>query len=258
MKVFKFYITAFLYSWIIWILGIVFLKGSVNPTILVSIGGLGPVVALIVALVFLYNKEERHQYIKRLIRLKEVPILVWVLAIFLPFITILLSRIINTLFFNKLGVDSNAFCFSKDFLQAGFINAIFLLIFGPIPEEMAWRGFALDELLKKGNIKAQVIVSILWGAWHIPLFFIEGSYQSKLGVCTLDFWMFFIEIIFISFITGWMYIKGKRSIIVAIAYHYTVNLCGQMFYTSNTVSLINMIITGVIGVGLLVSTGRKA
>ena len=49
--------------------------------------------------------------------------------------------------------------------------AIFILLFGPLPEEMAWRGYALDGLQSKWNaLEASLILGIAWTIWHLPLF----------------------------------------------------------------------------------------
>ncbi len=56
-----------------------------------------------------------------------------------------------------------------------------MLIFGPIPEELGWRGYALDHLEQSySKITASVILGFFWMMWHLPLFFIHGTYQNQL------------------------------------------------------------------------------
>lgn len=66
---------------------------------------------------------------------------------------------------------------------------IFWLFFGPVPEEPGWRGYALDGLQSRHSaLVSSLIVGIVWLAWHLPLFFIEGTWQAEhLGVGTLFF-----------------------------------------------------------------------
>ncbi|WP_054703444.1 CPBP family intramembrane glutamic endopeptidase [Bacillus sp. JCM 19041] len=42
-------------------------------------------------------------------------------------------------------------------------------------EELGWRGFVLNELQKKVSpLKSALIVGVVWGFWHTPLWLISG------------------------------------------------------------------------------------
>jgi len=243
MIIWLFYLSAYIYSWSIWILGMTVFKTTINPYVLVSIGGLGPIVGLFVYFKFLGCTKDRQKYIKRLTRIKNIKISTWIVAIFLPFAVIALSNFIGYLITHNALTDFHILEFDKDFLAAGFFYPVFLIFFGPIPEELGWRGVAFEELLNRLNYyKAQIIVAVLWALWHIPLFFIPGSYQNSLGIFTTAFWMFFINVILNSFITGWIYVKSNRSLLMAIIFHYTINLSGEMFYMTPQGQVIKLII----------------
>ncbi len=247
MKVFRFYAVTFGYSWTIWILGIYLFKGAVAPSLLVSVGGIGTIVGVITYWLFSYTKPERKSYLKRLISEKEVPHVYWILAIIIPILIIFISKLAETL----VAARTAAILLNTEFIEAGWMYPFFLLFFGPLPEEMAWRGIALDALSEKSVVKAQFIVALMWALWHIPLFFIQGSYQFELGVFTLGFWLFLINVIFPSFIVGWLYIKSNRSILVAILFHYILNLSGEMFYLTQQGEIIETILTAAVAIYLL-------
>ncbi len=233
IKIVKFYLIAFIFSWVIWCVGI--FSDIKNPYLIISIGGLGPVVALLVYYVNFYQKDKRLDYIKRLLKYKQIPIYIWLFTLFFPFIIILVSILLDKGLHFSLRID-------ETFIQKGWIYPIFLVVFGPIPEEMAWRGIAFHELIKKGYIKTQLIVALLWAIWHLPLFFIENSYQANLGIFTFGFWMFFINVISISFLTGWIYVKSNKSILLVIIFHYLINLTGEMFDLLRNEQMIQMIL----------------
>lgn len=243
MIIWLFYLSAYIYSWSIWILGMTVLKNTLNPYVLVSIGGLGPVAGLLVYLKFLKYAEARKKYVNRLTKIRDIKISTWIIAILLPFVVIVLSNIIDYSITHKSLTNFRILELDKEFLAAGLFYPIFLIFFGPIPEELGWRGVAFEELINRlSYYKAQIIVAILWALWHIPLFFIYGSYQNSLGIFTLAFWMFFINVILNSFITGWIYIKSNRSLLIAILFHYTINLSGEMFHMTTQGQVIKLII----------------
>lgn len=258
MIIVLFYLSAFIYSWSIWIIGITVLKDTLNPYFLVSIGGLGPVVGLLVYLKFLKCSEARKKYIKRLSKIGDIKISTWMIAILLPFVIIALSHFIDYSITHRSLINLSILELDKEFLASGFFYPIFLIFFGPIPEELGWRGVAFEELINRlSYYKAQIIVATLWALWHIPLFFIYGSYQNNLGIFTLAFWMFFINVILNSFITGWIYVKSNRSLLIVILFHYTINLSGEMFHITTQGQVIKLIIFLVVVLFLEIKTTEK-
>ncbi len=239
MKVKIFYLTAFLYSWLVWGLLILFQPKGASPALLVSIGGAGTLIAVLVSLLFLYNRDDRIDYFHRIIRLRGVSPLMFA-ALLIPFIV----HVISSGFTPEI---------DPRFRSAGWFYAAFLFLFGPLPEELAWRGIALDELSKRTYVRAQLIVAVLWGIWHLPIFFIPGSYQAELGIFSFDFWMFFIEIIPISIICGYIYLKSGRSIIMTMLFHYSINLSGEVFSSSQNGRIIAALIYGALAVLCLLS-----
>jgi membrane protease YdiL (CAAX protease family) len=94
-----------------------------------------------------------------------------------------------------------------------------LLIFGPLIEEMGWRGYALPRLLKRFNpFTSSLILGVLWGVWHLPSFFISTLVQSSLslpiflvmGVCT-------------SILITWIFEHTGGSVLIAVLFHYMLN-----------------------------------
>ena len=107
--------------------------------------------------------------------------------------------------------------------------AVFLLLFGPLPEEMAWRGYALDELQSNWNaLETSLILGFLWTIWHLPLFFINGSYQHSLGIGTPQFWLYMLDKIPQSILMTWIYNNNQRSTLSAVLFHFIVNFVGEL------------------------------
>ncbi|MGD2103945.1 MAG: CPBP family intramembrane metalloprotease [Anaerolineae bacterium] len=78
------------------------------------------------------------------------------------------------------------------------------LIIGAL-EEPGWRGYAQEGLQRRMPvIAASLVVGIFWAAWHLPLFFVAGTYQTGLGVGTAAFWTFHLGAVVGSPVYAWL------------------------------------------------------
>jgi membrane protease YdiL (CAAX protease family) len=99
------------------------------------------------------------------------------------------------------------------------------LVGGPLTEELGWRGFALDRLqAHRRALSASLILGAVSIAWHIPLFFIEGTVQETMGFATVVFWAWAIQNVGLQILIAWAYNNCQRSILVAILVHFMANL----------------------------------
>ncbi|MEM2111851.1 MAG: CPBP family intramembrane glutamic endopeptidase [Candidatus Bathyarchaeia archaeon] len=119
----------------------------------------------------------------------------------------------------KLSVLSNPLL-----IVVGFVYIFFLG--GPFQEEWGWRGYALDRLQKRLNaLVSSLILGFIWGAWHLPLFFISGTIQSQTPI-----WGFMTLIICGKILFTWLYNNTGGSILTAMLFH-TMN---NFLHVSNT------------------------
>ena len=95
-----------------------------------------------------------------------------------------------------------------------------LLARGSLGEELGWRGYALNELQKKMSpLKAALLIGVLWGFWHTPLWFFSGY----AGVELFKYCIFFmIAVIAISVIMTVFY-NLNHNLIVPILIHQSFN-----------------------------------
>ena len=78
-------------------------------------------------------------------------------------------------------------------------------------------------------MSASLIIGMFWAAWHLPLFYLEGSYQYNLGVGTPDFWSFNAAIFIGSVIYGWLYNASGGVAFAPVIFHALGNLSGEVF-----------------------------
>lgn len=60
------------------------------------------------------------------------------------------------------------------------VLVIVLLLFGPLGEEFGWRGYVLPRLQNRlGALNTGLILGVIWGIWHLPLFFMANAPQAE-------------------------------------------------------------------------------
>lgn len=101
-----------------------------------------------------------------------------------------------------------------------------------LTEETAWRGFALPRMLPRfGRLGASLLLGLVWAGWHLPLFLIEGSFQSRLPLVA-----FALSTVAVSVLIGWLVDACRGSVLIAALLHastdVTIGFTGVM--TSGT------------------------
>jgi membrane protease YdiL (CAAX protease family) len=100
---------------------------------------------------------------------------------------------------------------------------LFLTIFAGMGEEFGWRGFAMPRLQTRYNaLVSSIIIGVLWGIWHIPLYFLEGSLQYSFRMdaglipAVLGYTVYLIAW---SIQYTWLFNNTKGSVLLAAVFH---------------------------------------
>jgi len=104
---------------------------------------------------------------------------------------------------------------------------IFIVIFltQALPEEYGWRGFALDRLQSRWNaLTASLVLGFLWGLWHLPLHFMNGTTQEVIPVVE-----FILKQMVGAIFFTWIYNNTNRNVFLAILMHAVWNVFGGLF-----------------------------
>jgi len=194
---------------------------------LIYISMLSPLYAALFIIYYFYDKKKRIYFFKNMINFNQISAGWYLFIILFP----VLIRLIGALLAAFLTEANFQFFISNEMTIS---YGIFLLFFGPIHEEMGWRGIALPELKGQYGFTISVIfLGVMWAIWHLPLFFLENTFQNQLGLFTVPFWNFMLSIIFTSIVYGLIYFKTKGSILAVILFHYFGNLIGETFILTN-------------------------
>ncbi|MCC8358311.1 CPBP family intramembrane glutamic endopeptidase [Salinimicrobium sediminilitoris] len=153
----------------------------------------------------------------------------WLLLIFLIFPVILAVGYFILFLIGKEIPDFSLYFSGLDNFEAIVLFLVFMLLGGPLAEELGWRGFLLDPLQEKwGSLKASLIVGFFWLIWHLPLFLIAGTSQSQKGF-GFSFWSWSLQIMVLSVIFTWIHNHTQKSILAAVLLHFMANF----FYPLN-------------------------
>ena len=130
----------------------------------------------------------------------------------------------------------------------------FILLLGPVPEELGWRGYALDRLqLHRTPLRSSLILGAAWAAWHLPLFFVYGTYQNGLGFGTIEFWLFILTAVSCSVLMTWIYNGTDRSILSAMLFHGVVNFTRAAVTLSVTAEVARAVLLVALAAGVTCS-----
>ena len=94
-----------------------------------------------------------------------------------------------------------------------------LLLGGPLGEEFGWRGYALPALQDRmGWRMASLGLGLVWGVWHLPLFFIEGTSQAHIPLA-----LFLFSVVAMSVLFAWLVNHTQGSVVAALVLHTAIN-----------------------------------
>ncbi|TFF97080.1 MAG: CPBP family intramembrane metalloprotease [Promethearchaeota archaeon] len=234
----QYFIFTYIWSWSFWIPAVLLRKNVFDfPNfLLLGLGGLGPFIVSISLTYFKEDREVWRDFWKRVIDVRRIGFVWLAVAIFMAPLVCSLGIITGILFNGVFPSFETAVEYLSN--PIGFIFYLFFVfIYGPLPEEFGWRGYALDRLQKKWNaLYSSLILALLWALWHWPMFFMVGTYQSgEQSIGSLRFWIdYCLGITVNTILMTWVYNNTKRSILSAVLYHFMMNFTGEFL---NLISL---------------------
>lgn len=100
----------------------------------------------------------------------------------------------------------------------------YVLVTGPLCEELGWRGYALPRLLNRFNpFTASLILGAIWGVWHLPAFFVGGMEQAGMSLP-----IFLLNALLLSIFVTWVFKHTGGSVLITVLIHYSVNICASI------------------------------
>lgn len=215
-----FFICAYFFTWIFWIPAI--FVPETTGSVLMLIGLIAPAVVSTIFVLVSGSDELKKDLKDKIISFYKVKWInvFWAVVVFA--LIVVFSILLSLLF----GQSLKQFSFTDDFSFTGVgIGTAFVTItLASTIEEVGWKGYCEDSIGQYMNwFWESLLFGALWSLWHLPLIFIQGTYQAGLMVNPLYVINFFISGIPLGYIITWVYLVSDRSILACMIFHLFVN-----------------------------------
>ena len=155
----------------------------------------------------------------------------------------------------KQNVDGGALAIAGTYVSM----LVILMLLGGGQEEPGWRGFALPRMQERWHpLKASVLLGVIWGVWHLPLFaFLNGYDNADPGFVNIAA-MFLVftacYTVGLSVILAWLVNNARGSILLATLAHGSVNAATNFAPETALPLMVSFLAMGVLGLIVAVAT----
>ncbi len=229
----QFLLLAYGWAWVWWIpvaLSRADYQTSALLTFVILIGVFGPGLAGILLTYRARDPGERHDFWQRAFDFRHVQ---WRWIIFMLLLWPAMHIVAN---FSSAALGSPppaSEMVAQITAQPPFALIVVVLFFlQALLEDLGWRGYMQEHLLRSFTpIQSAFIVGVFHAFWHLPLFFVVGTNQARMGL-GVNFWLFVIQAVAFSFYATWCYVDNRHSTLAAVLLHTVGNLCNDLFTLS--------------------------
>ena len=217
----QFYLLVFGFTWLFWVSAALTKANALAMGLML----LGLLVPPALAVVFMFTSRSatlRRDFKRKLagfarLRLWTLPVAV------LGFGLIVAVSIVWSVPF---GGRLSQFALSEGFsFSIRGSSALLTILLASVIEELGWRGYGEDAIASRCNWFCESLwFGAIWALWHLPLFWIPGTYHAGLAALGTGYVLnFFISVLPLGFLTTWVYVKNNRSMLASILFHLFVN-----------------------------------
>ena len=182
--------------------------------VLYILGGSSPTIMAFVVVHTFYNGVDKKAFYRNLVDFKQ-PFFYYAFALLTPIVLGVFFLLIASLLGNPAFTQvSSPLQFLVFFFPA--------VLFGGL-EEVGWRGILQERFSSKFNpLPLAIIIGLIWGAWHLPMFLIPDLGNSPAGYIP-----FVLQGIVFSLFLTYLYAK-TASIPLVVFCHAAINAAGSI------------------------------
>jgi uncharacterized protein len=224
---------TFGWSWLL-IFGAVAVGGGAGDP-LHLIGLLGPLLAWCATVGFRAGVAQRRQFLRRVFEVRGVGLSVWAWAAAVGAGPPLAAVGVRAMSDASPAVES--------LTLAGVIGAAGFAVAAGLAEEPGRRGVASEGAARAmGLLPSAVVLGSLWSLWHLPLYFLEGTYQYDLGRGTSEFWLSMVVRVPLAVLLVWLVDRAGGAVIAAVTAHALGNFAGELVADDLFVMVLQLVV----------------
>jgi uncharacterized protein len=219
-----YFLVAYAISWGIGFSCIILLHATVSLWLAILVA-CGPTISSLIITAAIEGRAGVGRLLRRYVRWR-VGIIWYLIAIIPPPVLVILISLTQQ--------GGEAAVLSK--LQ--IYPVLFILTFfvgGPFLEEPGWRGFALPRMQERlGPLPGSLLLGVLWGLWHLPLFFIPGYNGSGVGFVGISTALLGFTLVtsIITPVFAWVSNNTQGSLLIVMLLHASINSAASLIPTS--------------------------
>ena len=250
----KFYVTVFIATWFWWLFAILFNQDT-SLYLGMFLGLISPAVIAVTTVLTSKNDSLKKDFKKKLTGFYRIRPKYIVLAVLVFALAVAASIGTSVLF----GGDVKQFSFTEDFsFSIGGTSALLTILLASTIEELGWRGYGEDAVGAYHSwFKESLIFGVIWACWHIPLFWVPGTYQYGLKEMGLLYVLnFLVSVIPLDFLQTWVYVKNNRSMLATIIFHLFINIMQEKINMTPETKCIETIFVTIVAI-IIVLTNKE-
>jgi uncharacterized protein len=231
-RVAVYFALTFVWTWAAWWSAAAIGREFTEPLVLLLFltGGLGPLVGAAWT-IRTRDSAYRHEFVRRIWDPRRIPPRCWLALTLVSIAPALLGATVARL----TGVTAAV----PDYRIGPVVGVIGFALAAGLVEEPGWRGAASDAWqARSAPLVAAVGIGALWALWHLPLYFIDGTYQHDVGFGSVRFWFTSLALLLLGVLYLWLVNAAGGSILVAVLAHAGVNIVGELTPHSATRDLV--------------------
>ncbi len=212
---FSFFVLTFAWSWPLSIVALSFkISAPIVSSVLSIISGFGPSLAALVTVYFFSGGASFRAWLKNALNWR-IGWRWYAMAFFGPPVVMTIGLALHLALGGTIPPSS-----VTEHIPLAIANfGLVFLIGGPLGEELGWRSYALPALGSKiGWRAASLLIGMIWGLWHLPLFFMAGTAQFQMSIT-----VFMLNILAGSVVFSWLFIRTAGSVLPALMLHTSLN-----------------------------------
>lgn len=243
-SVLLYFVVTFAWTWSLWWSAAAF--AHLPGTLLFITGGLGPLLGA-AWLVSRGDHAYRREFLRRVWSPRRIPIRSWLALVAVAVGPAVLGA--------GLAGVAGATATVPDFSVGSVGVVVVFALMAGLVEEPGWRGAASD-LWQVGTrpVCAAVGIAAFWALWHLPLYFIEGTYQHGLEFGSVRFWLTNLVLVELGVLFVWLTNSAGGRILVAVLAHAGFNIAAGLVPRSTMGDVIAFFVVSATAVTVITMT----